>query len=67
MPEHEMFAEQDGPGQRALFGVLKCVALTFPDAGYVQGMNYMVSILMTLVAADEALAITISMCSDVKY
>lgn len=35
LPEHEMFAEKDGPGQKALYGVLKCMAITFTETGYV--------------------------------
>ena len=33
-------------GQRTLFAVLKCLAINYPEVGYLQSMNYLVKTLM---------------------
>ena len=35
LPQHIYFAENHGEGQKALFAVLKCLAMYFPSSGYV--------------------------------
>ena len=67
MPDHEMFKEASGPGQKALFGILKCLAQLFPDCGYVQGMNYIVAPFMTVVKAELTLAILISLFKSDRF
>lgn len=39
-PEHCYFAHDYGTGQKALFAILKCIVITFPEMGYTQGLNY---------------------------
>lgn len=63
----EMFSERDGPGQRVLFGCLKCVALLIPETGYVQGMNYIVSTLMTATTADNCILMMLSLLKNQRY
>jgi hypothetical protein len=51
LPEHKFFSEDCGPGQKALFAVLKCLAHMNPDTGYVQGMGFLTAVLMTYTTA----------------
>jgi hypothetical protein len=51
LPDHTFFSDSEGAGQKALFGVLKCVALLNPANGYVQGMGFICATLMTYTTA----------------
>ena len=46
-PRHVFFKERFGVGQKSLFNVLKAISIQVNDAGYVQGMGYMVAVLLT--------------------
>jgi hypothetical protein len=35
LPKHVFFQEDFGAGQKALFAVLKCLAMQYEDCGYV--------------------------------
>ena len=61
MPNHVYFAEALGSGQKALFAVLKCLALSFPEVGYVQGMNFLAAALMTYTTPEDSFAIMVSL------
>ena len=56
-----MFTEDLGAGQKALFGVLKCLSLLNPAVGYVQGMGFLTAVLMTYVSAEESLCMMMSL------
>ena len=51
-PDHEMFQERDGPGQRALFHVLKAYANYDPEVGYCQGMGFIVGLLLMNISSE---------------
>lgn len=61
LPDHAMFTDELGPGQKALFGVLKCISLLNPDVGYVQGMGFLTAVMMTYTSAEEALCMMMSL------
>lgn len=60
LPQHIYFAENQGTGQKALFAVLKCLALYYPTSGYVQGMNSVAGTLMTYTTPEDTFAIMVS-------
>ena len=64
LPSHIYFAESQGTGQKALFAVLKCLALWHPSTGYVQGMNSLCGTLMTYTTPEDAFAITVSLFAN---
>lgn len=47
--------------QRALFAVLKCLVIHYPELGYLQGMNYLAGTLMRFTNPQDSLMILISM------
>ncbi len=48
------FKEKFGVGQRALFCVLKALALHETETNYVQGMGYMAAVLLTYMDMEDA-------------
>jgi hypothetical protein len=56
-----MFTEELGSGQKALFGVLKCLSLLNPEVGYVQGMGFLTAVFMTYISAEESLCMMMSL------
>ena len=61
LPSHIYFAESNGTGQKALFAVLKCLAVYFESTGYVQGMNALCGTLMTYTTPEDTFAIVVSL------
>ena len=61
LPQHIYFQEDLGTGQKALFAVLKCLSLQFPETGYVQGMGYLSATLMTYTTPEDSFSIMVSM------
>lgn len=53
LPKHVYFQEDFGVGQKALFAVLKCLAIQYADCGYVQGMGFVSGMLMTYVTPED--------------
>ena len=49
----------EGDAQKSLFIVLKCLAIYFPDIGYVQGMSYIAGTLMRYTTPETTLLILI--------
>jgi len=47
--------------QRALFAVLKCLVINFPELGYLQGMNFLAATLMRHNTPQDTLMILISL------
>ncbi|KAI8801950.1 rab-GTPase-TBC domain-containing protein [Cladochytrium replicatum] len=45
-PNHQMFSEKDGQGQKDLFAVLKAYAVYNPEVGYCQGMGMLVGMML---------------------
>ena len=54
LPQHVFFKDRFGIGQKALFCVLKTLALHEKDTGYVQGMGYMAAVLLTYMDMEDA-------------
>ncbi|GFR45598.1 hypothetical protein Agub_g6994 [Astrephomene gubernaculifera] len=53
-PTHIFFMERQGPGQRALYTVLRAYALYDTSVGYVQGMGFIAAVLLLYLDAEEA-------------
>ena len=53
-------------GQRTLFAVLKCLAINYPDIGYLQSMNYLVLTLMKYTTPENSFMIVISLFENYK-
>ncbi|XP_045458026.1 TBC1 domain family member 1 [Melitaea cinxia] len=56
-PKHSYFASALGPGQLALYNILKAYSLLDPDVGYCQGLSFVAGVL--LLHMDEAEAFTL--------
>ena len=50
--------------QKALFAILKCLAIHFPEVGYVQGMSYLAATLMKYTTPENSLMIMISLFNE---
>lgn len=60
-PSHVFFRDKFGLGQKALFFVLKAIAIEEPRSGYVQGMGYMAAVLLTYMGMEESFAAMIGL------
>mmetsp|Transcript_13189 Transcript_13189/g.20546 ORF Transcript_13189/g.20546 Transcript_13189/m.20546 type:complete len:116 (+) Transcript_13189:1052-1399(+) len=67
LPNHIYFQERFNHGQKDLFAVLKCLSLVEPEIGYVQGMGYMVAILLLYVDKEEAFSIMLKVFNAKQY
>mmetsp|Transcript_38019 Transcript_38019/g.61600 ORF Transcript_38019/g.61600 Transcript_38019/m.61600 type:complete len:324 (+) Transcript_38019:177-1148(+) len=52
-PQSDYFKEANGPGQRALYNVLKAYSLFDPQLGYSQGLSYMTGLLLLYLRNEE--------------
>ncbi|KAJ8707731.1 hypothetical protein PYW07_011408 [Mythimna separata] len=53
-PKHEYFASALGPGQLALYNILKAYSLLDPDVGYCQGLSFVAGVLLLHMEEAEA-------------
>ncbi|GLG97701.1 Ecotropic viral integration site 5 ortholog [Gryllus bimaculatus] len=53
-PGHTYFASPLGPGQLALFNLLKAYSLLDPEVGYCQGLNFVAGVLLLHMPEDSA-------------
>ncbi|KAG2490485.1 hypothetical protein HYH03_011114 [Edaphochlamys debaryana] len=53
-PTHIYFMQRQGPGQRALYDVLRAYALYDKGVGYVQGMGFVAAVLLLHMDSEEA-------------
>lgn len=53
-PNHVYFAKKSGPGQNALFRILKAYAVRDPEVGYVQGMSSIAGVLLLYMCEEDA-------------
>ncbi|XP_039752459.1 TBC1 domain family member 1 isoform X2 [Pararge aegeria] len=53
-PKHSYFASALGPGQLALYNILKAYSLLDPDVGYCQGLSFVAGILLLHMDEGEA-------------
>ncbi|XP_016948487.1 ecotropic viral integration site 5 ortholog isoform X1 [Drosophila biarmipes] len=58
-PEVEFFKEKDGPGQEALFNVIKAYSLYDREVGYCQGSGFIVGLLLMQMPEEEAFAVLV--------
>ena len=54
-------------GQKDLFVVLKCISILDPEIGYVQGLGYMVAILLTYLDKEDALNIMLQIVNSSRF
>jgi hypothetical protein len=67
LPNHIYFQEKFVYGQKDLFSVLKCLSIVEPEIGYVQGMGYMVAILLMYVDKTDAFNIMLKVINNKPY
>ena len=53
-PTHVFYSQRHGAGQRALFNVLRAVSIYNVQTGYVQGMGFIVAVLLLYMSEEEA-------------
>lgn len=53
-PKHSYFASSLGPGQLALYNILKAYSLLDPDVGYCQGLSFVAGVLLLHMEEAEA-------------
>ncbi|CAK1592868.1 unnamed protein product [Parnassius mnemosyne] len=53
-PKHSYFAAALGPGQLALYNILKAYSLLDPDVGYCQGLSFVAGVLLLHMEEAEA-------------
>ena len=46
------------------FAVLKCLAVYYPDSGYVQGMNFLCTMLMSYTTPEDSFVIMVSLMKN---
>lgn len=66
-PQSEMFATNGGPGQQALFRILKAYALMDLKVGYVQGMAFITGFFMMQMGEEESFWMLVQLCNNKKF
>eukprot|EP00929_Paragymnodinium_shiwhaense_P063647 TRINITY_DN31807_c0_g1_i2.p1 TRINITY_DN31807_c0_g1~~TRINITY_DN31807_c0_g1_i2.p1 ORF type:complete len:278 (-),score=82.55 TRINITY_DN31807_c0_g1_i2:46-879(-) len=56
LPQEEMFREKNGPGQMALFRLLRALSIRLWDIGYCQSLNFIMATLLLVFPDDEEAA-----------
>lgn len=64
-PLHEMFMDEDKPGQKELFNVLKAYSIYNPKVGYCQAQAPIAAFLLMHMPAEQAFWVFVSICD--KY
>ncbi|KAG0253869.1 GTPase-activating protein [Actinomortierella ambigua] len=62
-PNHEYFQDAEGPGQEALFNVVKAYSLYDTEVGYCQGLSFVVGPLLLNMPDEEAFCVLARMMS----
>eukprot|EP00899_Mesostigma_viride_P024883 jgi/Mesvir1/557/Mv11408-RA.1 len=60
-PGHILFHQRHGPGQRALFNILKAYAVYDRNVGYVQGMGFIAGLLLLHMGEEDAFWLLVSL------
>ncbi|KAJ3107009.1 hypothetical protein HDU97_004978 [Phlyctochytrium planicorne] len=64
-PKLEMFKEEDGPGQKSLFNLLKAYSVFDRDCGYCQGLSFVVApLLMQNMSELEAFTLFVRLMEE---
>lgn len=64
-PMHEMFLDEDKPGQKELFNILKAYSILNPQTGYCQAQAPIAAFLLMHLPAEQAFWSFVSICD--KY
>ncbi|XP_022669953.1 ecotropic viral integration site 5 ortholog-like isoform X3 [Varroa jacobsoni] len=65
-PEQDFFREKNGPGQEALFNVMKAYSLHDREVGYCQGSAFIVGLLLLHMPELETFTVLVRMMSDYR-
>ncbi|XP_028968405.1 ecotropic viral integration site 5 ortholog [Galendromus occidentalis] len=65
-PDQEFFREKNGPGQEALFNVMKAYSLHDREVGYCQGSAFIVGLLLLYMPELETFTVLVRMMSDYR-
>lgn len=65
-PEQEFFREKNGPGQEALFNVMKAYSLHDREVGYCQGSAFIVGLLLLHMPEPETFTVLVRMMEDYR-
>ncbi|ORZ37037.1 rab-GTPase-TBC domain-domain-containing protein [Catenaria anguillulae PL171] len=60
-PGHEFFSEAGGPGQEALYNVVKAYSLYDPEVGYCQGIAFVAGPLLMNMPDEEAFCVLVKL------
>jgi Rab-GTPase-TBC domain len=63
-PHHPLFKFPDGQGQQGLYNILKAYACYDTEAGYCQGMNFIVGVLLMIMPEEKAFWTFVSIMFD---
>ena len=63
-PHHVFFKDRFGKGQKTLFKVLVAISAYFKETGYVQGMGYIVGLLLTYMDEEETFWAVVSLFNN---
>ncbi|CAG4955207.1 unnamed protein product [Colias eurytheme] len=58
-PNHDLFKEKNGLGQKSLFNVMKAYSLHDREVGYCQGSGYIAGLLLMQMPEEEAFAVLV--------
>lgn len=61
-PLHEMFLDEDKPGQKELFNILKAYSLLNPSVGYCQAQAPIAAFLLMHMPSEQAFWVFVSVC-----
>lgn len=64
-PMHEMFLDEDRPGQKELFNILKAYSILNPQTGYCQAQAPIAAFLLMHLPSEQAFWAFVSICD--KY
>ncbi|KAI8901549.1 rab-GTPase-TBC domain-containing protein [Globomyces pollinis-pini] len=66
-PKHEYFKEVNGPGQTALFNILKAYSLYDKEIGYCQGLPFVVGPLILNMPEEQAFCVLVRLMFDFNF
>jgi hypothetical protein len=67
LPNHIYFQSSFMHGQQDLFTILKCISISDRQIGYVQGLGYMVAILLTYLDREDTMNLMLKIFHGPKY
>lgn len=67
LPQHVMFREADGAGQKSLYNVLKAFACYDETVGYCQGMGFIIAVCLTYMTEEETFWLIVKLMKDPRW